>query len=151
MKRITLLFGVLLAMTLASCDNKTENTSASASKASNVTSTQETSTAKPTQETIDELKKAVTEDHANPDASYSYDAATNTVTMVKEIDFTTGKGEDDYDELTEFNKFVEEFKKSTKPSDATIKSKGATITVTYVNKATGEEFMNFDITPEDLK
>lgn len=151
MKRITLLFGVLLAMTLASCDNKTENTSANASKASNVTSTQETSTAKPTQETIDELKKAVTEDHANPDASYSYDAATNTVTMVKEIDFTTGKGEDDYDELTEFNKFVEEFKKSTKPSDATIKSKGATITVTYVNKATGEEFMNFDITPEDLK
>lgn len=151
MKRITLLFGVLLAMTLASCDNKTENTSASASKASNVTSTEETSSAKPTQETIDELKKAVTEDHANPDASYSYDAATNTVTMVKEIDFTTGKGEDDYDELTEFNKFVEEFKKSTKPSDATIKSKGATITVTYVNKATGEEFMNFDITPEDLK
>ena len=151
MKRITLLFGVLLAMTLASCDNKTENTSASASKASNVTSTEETSSAKPTQETIDELKKAVTEDHANPDASYSYDAATNTVTMVKEIDFTAGKSEEDYDELTEFNKFVEEFKKSTKPSDVTIKSKGATITVTYVNKATGEEFMNFDITPEDLK
>ena len=36
-------------------------------------------------------------------------------------------------------------------ADTTIKSKGATITVSYVNKATGEEITQFDITPDDLK
>lgn len=149
MKKITLLFSIVIAIGLAGCDSKTESTSTS--KESKPTTTEEATTSMPSQQTVDELNKAVTEEHANPDASYKYDAATNTVTMVKEIDLGAGKSEDDFDVLTEFNKFVEEFKKSTKPGDATIKSKGATITVIYINKANGEEFMSFDITPDDLK
>ena len=98
--------------------------------------------------------EVVTEDHANPDASYSYDAATNTVTIIKEIDILPNKNEEDYlndlDISTEVDKIVEEFKNSTNPSYSTIKNKGVTITVKFINKATGEEFMSFDITPEDL-
>ncbi|MBR5638781.1 MAG: hypothetical protein IKW83_03350 [Muribaculaceae bacterium] len=155
MKKITLLLSFMLAISITSCDNKTENTNAS-QPASSATVTSGASddvdsTTPPSQETVDQLNKAVTEEHANPDANYTYDATTNTVTMVKEIEFAAGQSEEDFDELTEYNKFVEEFKKSTKSSDATIKSKGATITVKYVNKATGDEFMGFDITPEDLK
>lgn len=151
MKKITLLLSIVLAIGLTGCDSKTESTSTGASKASNPATTEEAAASIPSQQTVDELNKAVTQEHANPDASYKYDATTNTVTMVKEIDLGAGKSEDDFDVLTEFNKFVEEFKKSTKASDATIKSKGATITVIYLNKATGDEFMSFDITPDDLK
>lgn len=153
MKKITLLLGIMLAIAFTSCKNTPQSTSSSASNHTTAaTSTSgDDATAPPSQETVNELNKAVTEEHANPDTDYTYDAATNTVTMVKEVELKAGQKEEDFDVATEFQKFVDEFKKSTKSSDATIKSKGATITVKYVNQATGEEFMSFDITPDDLK
>ncbi len=150
MKTTTLLLGLMLAIAFSGCNNKTENSSASKPATSQAVEAS-TQSQQQSQETIDQLNKAVTEEHANPDATYSYDASTNTVTMAKEIELTDAQAEEDFDVATEYNKFVEEFKKSNKASDATIKTKGATITVKYVNKATGEDFMSFDITPEDLK
>ena len=155
MRKITLFLGIMLAIAITSCNNKTENTTSNANQPTNSSSvsaaTDDTTdaTPPPSQETVDQLTKAVTEEHANPDADYSYDSKTNTVTMVKEIELAAGQKEEDFDVSTEYQKFVDEFKKSNKSSDATIKSKGATITVKYVNKATGEEFMSFDITPDD--
>ena len=153
MKKITLLLGIMLAIAFTSCKNTPQSTSSSASNHTTAatSTTGDDATAPPSQESVNELNKAVTEEHANPDADYTYDAATNTVTMVKEVELKAGQKEEDFDVATEFQKFVGEFKNSTKSSDATIKSKGATITVKYVNKATGEEFMSFDITPDDLK
>ena len=100
------------------------------------------------------LKAVVGDEHADADATYSYDPTTNTVKIVKQVEVPANQAEEDYAEAIvehEVPEFISQFKKSTKPSDATIKSKGATITVSYVNKATGEEITQFDITPEDLK
>ena len=87
-----------------------------------------------------------------------YDAATNTISMTKEVAVPAGTKEEDYAATlaeVEIPKFIEQFKKSTKPSDVTIKkegiAKGATITVSFVNKATGEEIAQCEITPDDLK
>jgi len=151
MKKITLFLGIMLAIMLAGCDNKTENTSAS-QPALSASVTSETaddydSTTPPSQQTIDELNKAVTEEHANPDITYSYDASTNTVVMVKEVELTA----DQIDEVAEYNKIVDELKKSTKPGDTAIKNKGANIIVHYVNKADKDTITDIPITPEDLK
>ena len=151
MKKLTLLFSFMLAITITSCDNKTENTSASqpassATVTSGATDDADTTTP-PTQETIDELSKAVTEEHINPDITYTYDATTNTVIGVKEVDLTS----DQIDEVEEFNKLVNELKNSTKPGDTTIKNKGVNIIVHYVNKVAKDTITDIPITPEDLK
>lgn len=157
-KKLMVALAIVLAMALIAgivllskgCGTSTK-ASQPAATATSAATDDAAATPPPSQATVDELNKAVTEEHANPDANYSYDAATNTVTMVKEIELKAGQKEEDFDVATDVQKFVDEFKKSNKTSDATIKSKGATISVKYVNKATGEEFMEFDITPEDLK
>ena len=100
------------------------------------------------------MSKAVQEEHADANATYTYDAATNTVKIVKQVEVPDDQAEEDYAEAIvehEVPEFISQFKKSTKPSDVTIKSKGATISVSYVNKANGEEITQFNITPEDLK
>jgi NAD(P)H-dependent flavin oxidoreductase YrpB (nitropropane dioxygenase family) len=155
MKHLPLLAVAFLAIAMASC---TGNGTTSASKASNDSVSDTTlttdSTTAPSREVVDELSKAVAEEHADPDAKYSYDAATNTVKIVKQVEVPSDQAEEDFAEAIvehQVPEFISQFKKSTKPSDATIKSKGATITVSYVNKATGEEITQFDITPEDLK
>ena len=71
-----------------------------------------------------------------------------------QVEIPTNQAEEDFAEAIvehEVPEFITTFKKSNKPGDVTIKSKGATITVSYVNKATGEEITAFDITPDDLK
>ena len=154
MKHLSFIAVAFIAIFMAGCSG---NGTTSASKASTDstglgdTTSLDSANQMPSQEVVDELSKAVTEEHADASAQYKYDPKTNTVTMVKEVELKAGQKEEDFDVATEFQKFVDEFKKSTKSSDATIKSKGATITVKYVNKATGEEFMSFDITPDDLK
>lgn len=156
MKHFALLVLAIMAITIASCNSKgttSANNSANDSVADSTTLVPDSSAA-PSQEVVDELSKAVTEEHADADATYSYDPATNTVKIVKQVEVPTDQAEEDYAEAIvehEVPEFISQFKKSTKPSDATIKSKGATITVSYVNKATGEEITQFDITPEDLK
>ena len=155
MKHLSLLAVALMAIAMASC---TGNGTTSASKAStdsvNDTTLTADTTAASSQEVIDELSKAVAEEHADADAKYSYDPATNTVKIVKQVDIPADQAEEDFAEAIvehEVPEFISQFKKSTKPSDTTIKTKGATITVSYVNKATGEEITQFDITPDDLK
>ena len=151
MKNLSIIAIALMAIAMASCSNQgSEKTTSKATDSISKTD----STAAPSKEVVDELNKAVKEEHADPDAQYSYDAATNTVKIVKQVDIPSGQPEEDYAEaLVEHQvpEFIKMFKNSTKPSDQTIKSKGATITVSYVNKATGEEITQFDITPEDLK
>ena len=76
------------------------------------------------------------------------------MTIVKKVDIPEDQPEEDYAEaLVEHQvpEFIKLFKNSTKPGDVTIKEKGATITVKYINNANGEELTTFDITPEDLK
>ncbi|MBR5087343.1 MAG: hypothetical protein IKX31_10105 [Muribaculaceae bacterium] len=151
MKHLSIIAIALIAIAMASCSNQGSDKATSKSTDS-ISKTD--STAAPSKEVVDELNKAVKEEHADPDAQYSYDAATNTVKMVKQVDIPAGQAEEDFAEaLVEHQvpEFIKMFKQSTKPSDQTIKSKGATITVSYVNKATGEEITQFDITPEDLK
>ena len=156
MKHFAFLALAVMAVAIASCNSKgtiSANNSANDSVADSTTQVTD-STAAPSQEVIDELSKAVTEEHADADATYSYDPTTNTVKIVKQVEVPANQPEEDYAEAIvehEVPEFISQFKKSTKPSNATIKSKGATITVSYVNKATGEEITQFDITPEDLK
>ena len=163
MKHLAFLVMVAVALLMASCNNTNKGTSGASTKASvsNVDSISDTTAtdsveapAAASPEVADELSKAVTEEHADADADYSYDAATNTVKIVKQVEVPADQAEEDYAEAIvehEVPEFISQFKKSTKPSDTTIKSKGATITVSYVNKATGEEITQFDITPDDLK
>ncbi len=158
MKHLSIIAIAILTFALASCTGK-GNTSQSKANADTTTTSVDTTTtdttkAAPSKEVTDELSKAVAEEHAGADADYSYDAATNTVKIVKQVEVPDDQEEADYAEAIvehEVPEFISQFKKSTKPSDATIKSKGATISVSYVNKATGEEITAFDITPEDLK
>lgn len=156
MKHLSLLAISVMAIALASC-NSNGTTSANKSTTDSISDTTTLatdSTSAPSQEMVDELSKAVTEDHADAEAHYSYDPATNTVKITKQVDVPANQAEEDYAEAIvehEVPEFITQFKNSTKPSDATIKSKGATITVSYVNKATGEEITQFDITPDDLK
>lgn len=149
MKKLSLLAIALLSIFFAGC--KTEGTSsASDSSGSNAVSTTQESVAADTTA----LSQAAQDEHADADATYSYDAKTNTMTIVKNVDVPDNQPEEDYAEaLVEYEvpEFIKMFKNSTKPGDVTIKQKGATITVKYVNKANNEEITSFDITPEDLK
>lgn len=148
MKKTTLLLGIVLTIAFTSCNSKTDNTSSNSGQPTATSGVTNDSTATPpSQETVDELNKAVTEEHANPDITYkSYDPETNTVIMVEKVDGAQ------FDELKEYYKLVEEFKNSTKPADATIKSKGANIIVHCVNKANEKDTItDIPITPEDLK
>lgn len=157
MKHLSFIAVAFIAIFMAGCSG---NGTTSASKASTDstglgdTTSLDSANQMPSQEVVDELSKAVTEEHADASAQYKYDPKTNTVTMVKEVEVPANQAEEDYAEAIvehEVPEFISQFKKSTKPSDTTIKSKGATITVSYVNKATGEEITQFDITPDDLK
>ncbi len=127
---------------------KTDGTS-SASNASDSTSTSVSVSADTTA-----LSQAAQDEHADADATYTYDAKANTMIIVKKVELPDDQPEEDYAEALvehEVPEFIAQFKNSTKPGDLTIKQKGATITVKYVNKATDEEITSFDITPEDLK
>lgn len=163
MKHLAFLVIAAVALLMASCNNTSKGTSSASNKTSvsivdsvgDTTATESAETpAAASPEVASELSKAVSEEHSDADAEYSYDAATNTVKIVKQVEVPADQAEEDYAEAIvehEVPEFISQFKKSTKPSDTTIKSKGATITVSYVNKATGEEITQFDITPEDLK
>ena len=156
MKQLSIIAIAIMALTMTSCNG---NGTTSANKATNdsvndttAVTTDSTTAASP--EVANELSKAVAEEHADADAQYSYDPSTNTVKIVKQVEVPANQAEEDFAEAIvehEVPEFISQFKKSTKPSDTTIKSKGATITVSYVNKATGEEITQFDITPDDLK
>lgn len=150
MKHLSFIAIAIMAVALAGCSGS-GTTSASKSSPDSIT---DTTAQAPSQDVVDQLSKAMTEEHADADAKYSYDAKTNTVMIVKQVEVPANQPEEDFAEaLVEHQvpEFISQFKKSDKPSDMTIKSKGATITVSYVNKATGEEITQFDITPEDLK
>lgn len=152
MKHLSIIAIAITVFSLASCSNQGSTSTAASDNDSITADTAQTPA--PSQEVVDELNKAVQEEHADADAKYTYDAKSNTVMIVKQVEVPAGQAEEDYAEAIvehEVPEFITQFKKSTKPSDATIKSKGATITVSYVNKATGEEITQFDITPEDLK
>lgn len=159
MKNLLSLAIAIMAISMMSCSNS-NNTANSASKSSAQDSltTDTTKAPAPSKEVVQELSKAVTQEHADTAAVYKYDAATNTISMTKEVAVPAGTKEEDYAATlaeVEIPKFIEQFKKSTKPSDVTIKkegiAKGATITVSFVNKATGEEIAQCEITPDDLK
>lgn len=150
MKHLSFIAIAIMAVALAGCSG---SGSASTSKQATDSVADSTSQA-PSQEVVDQLSKAMNEEHADADAQYSYDATTNTVKIVKQVEVPANQPEEDFAEaLVEHQvpEFISQFKKSNLPSDVTIKSKGATITVSYVNKATGEEITLFDITAEDLK
>lgn len=156
MKQLSIIAIAIMALAMTSCNGKGAS---SASKATNdsvndTTAVTKDSTTAASPEVANELSKAVAEEHADADAQYSYDPSTNTVKIVKQVEVPANQAEEDFAEAIvehEVPEFISQFKKSTKPSDTTIKSKGATITVSYVNKATGEEITQFDITPDDLK
>ncbi len=145
MKKLSLLAIALTAILFAGC--KTDGTSNASSSTDNSASTSKTTD-------TSSLSQAAQEEHADADATYTYDAKTNTMTIVKKVDVPEDQPEEDYAEALvehEVPEFIKLFKNSTKPGDVTIKEKGATITVKYVNNANGEEITTFDITPEDLK
>ncbi len=140
MKKISFLAIALTAILVAGC--KTDGASSASSASNSSASTTET------------LTQATQDEHADADATYTYDAKSNTMTIVKKVDIPEDQPEEDYAEaLVEHQvpEFIKLFKNSTKPGDVTIKEKGATITVKYINNANGEELTTFDITPEDLK
>ncbi|MBR5029875.1 MAG: hypothetical protein IKX63_02075 [Muribaculaceae bacterium] len=142
MKKLSLIFLAVIAITAIGCQGN--GTSGESAKSTDSISKPDTT----------ELSQAVKGEHADAEADYTYDARTNTVKIVKQVEVPADMPEEDYAEAIveyEVPEFISHFKKSTKPSDVTIKEKGATITVSYVNKATGEEITAFDITPEDLK
>lgn len=150
MKKLSFIVAVM-ALAVMSCTSNGTTSSVSSATDSVIDSM---TTAAPSQQDVDELTKAMQEEHADADAKYTYDAKTNTVLIVKQVDVPEDQPEEDFAEAIvehQVPEFISQFKKSTKPSDATIKSKGSTITVSYVNKATGEEITQFDITPDDLK
>ena len=140
MKKLSFLAIALTAILVAGC--KTDGASSASSASDSSVSTTET------------LTQATQDEHADADATYTYDAKSNTMTIVKKVDIPEEQPEEDYAEaLVEHQvpEFIKLFKNSTKPGDVTIKEKGATITVKYINNANGEELTTFDITPEDLK
>ena len=140
MKKLSFLAIALTAILVAGC--KTDGASSASSASNSAAATTET------------LTQATQDEHADADATYTYDAKSNTMTIVKKVDIPEDQPEEDYAEaLVEHQvpEFIKLFKNSTKPGDVTIKEKGATITVKYVNNANGEEITTFDITPEDLK
>jgi hypothetical protein len=140
MKKLSFLAIALTAILVAGC--KTDGASSASSDSNSSASTTET------------LTQATQDEHADADATYTYDAKSNTMTIVKKVDIPEDQPEEDYAEaLVEHQvpEFIKLFKNSTKPGDVTIKEKGATITVKYINNADGEELTTFDITPEDLK
>lgn len=140
MKKLSFLAIALTAILVAGC--KTDGASSASSASDSSVSTTET------------LTQATQDEHADADAAYTYDAKSNTMTIVKKVDIPEDQPEEDYAEaLVEHQvpEFIKLFKNSTKPGDVTIKEKGATITVKYINNANGEELTTFDITPEDLK
>lgn len=140
MKKLSFLAIALTAILVAGC--KTDGASSASSASNSSVSTTET------------LTQATQDEHADADATYTYDAKSNTMTIVKKVDIPEDQPEEDYAEaLVEHQvpEFIKLFKNSTKPGDVTIKEKGATITVKYINNANGEELTTFDITPEDLK
>ena len=140
MKKLSFLAIALTAILVAGC--KTDGASSASSDSNSSASTTET------------LTQATQDEHADADATYTYDAKSNTMTIVKKVDIPEDQPEEDYAEaLVEHQvpEFIKLFKNSTKPGDVTIKEKGATITVKYINNANGEELTTFDITPEDLK
>ena len=160
MKHLPLIALALIGIAFTSCNgNKTTSvgnasSAISASDSTDSSFTDSTATPPPSQEVVEELNKAVNEDHDDPDANFSYDEKTNTVKIVKIVEIPAGKSEDDYAGIIaekDVPEFIKQFKKSTNPNDVTIKSKGASITISYVNKATGEEITQAFITPEDLK
>ena len=145
MNKLSLLAFALTVILVAGC--KTDGASSASCASNNTVSTSETTDTAA-------LTQAAQEEHADADASYTYDAKSNTMTIVKNVDVPKNQPEEDYAEaLVEHQvpEFIKLFKNSTKPGDVTIKQKGTTITVKYVNKANGEEITSFDITPEDLK
>lgn len=157
MKHSAFLAIALIALALAGCTGKS-TTSASKPGADSVPNTptlaDSTAATAASPQDAQELEQAVTQEHADSQAIYTYDRATNTVKIVKQVDIPANQAEEDFAEAIvehEVPEFISQFKKSTKPSDVTIKNKRATITVSYVNKATGEEITQFDITPDDLK
>lgn len=140
MKKLSFLAIALTAILVTGC--KTDSASSASSASNSSASTTET------------LTQATQDEHADADATYTYDAKSNTMTIVKKVDIPEDQPEEDYAEaLVEHQvpEFIKLFKNSTKPGDVTIKEKGATITVKYINNANGEEITTFDITPEDLK
>ena len=140
MKKLSFLAIALTAILVTGC--KTDSASSASSASDSSVSTTET------------LTQATQDEHADADATYTYDAKSNTMTIVKKVDIPEDQPEEDYAEaLVEHQvpEFIKLFKNSTKPGDVTIKEKGATITVKYINNANGEELTTFDITPEDLK
>ena len=144
MKKLSLLAVALLAIIFVGCKNDGASSAKSDSTSTSVSVSTDTTA----------LTQAAQDEHAAADATYTYDAKTNTMTIVKNVDVPDNQPEEDYAEALvehEVPEFITNFKNSTKPGDVTIKQKGATITVKYVNKATGEEITSFDITPEDLK
>ena len=145
MKKLSFLAITLAAIMVAGC--KTDGTSSTSGATIDSTSTSVST------DTTD-LTQATQDEHADADATYTYDAASKTMTIVKKVEVPDDQPEEDYAEALvehEVPEFITKFKNSTKPGDVTIKQKGATITVKYVNKASGEEITSFDITPEDLK
>ena len=143
MKKLSFLAIALIAIMFAGC--KTDGvSSASSSASSNSVST-----------SVSEATDMTSQDeHADAEATYNYDAKTNTMTIVKKVEVPDDQPEEDYAEALvehEVPEFIKMFKNSTKSGDVAIKQKGATITVKFVNKATDEEITAFDITPEDLK
>lgn len=145
MKKLSLLAIALTAILFAGCKTDgTSNASSATDNSASISKTTDTSA----------LSQAAQEEHADADATYTYDAKTNTMTIVKKVDVPEDQPEEDYAEALvehEVPEFIKLFKNSTKPGDVTIKEKGASITVKYVNNANGEEITTFDITPEDLK
>ena len=140
MKKLSFLAIALTAILVTGC--KTDSASSASSASNSSAATTET------------LTQATQDEHADADATYTYDAKSNTMTIVKKVDIPEDQPEEDYAEaLVEHQvpEFIKLFKNSTKPGDVTIKEKGATITVKYINNANGEELTTFDITPEDLK
>ncbi|MDY6412252.1 MAG: hypothetical protein SPL28_04560 [Bacteroidales bacterium] len=152
MKHLSIITIAIATLSLASCTGQGNTSQTTSNKDSIATGV--TKATAPSQDVASQLTKAMTQEHAQANAKYTYDSKTNTVLIVKEVEVPNNQAEEDYAEAIvehEVPEFITQFKKSNKPGDVTIKSKGATITVSYVNKATGEEITAFDITPDDLK
>lgn len=151
MKKLSLMAIALFAFAATSCHS--DGTSSSESTETSASSQSNTNEAPNTPDTL-ALKEAAKGEHAIADATYNYDASTNTMLIVKEVEIPANQPEEDFAEAIvehEVPNFIAQIKKSNKAGDVTIKKNATTITVKYVDKASGEEISAFDITPEDLK